>query len=173
VNVVNFFRLAHGVSFGLTPWARHSSLSRPQCCIRHNWPLHSPQSSHFQFRHHGFHSQLTGYILSLQQVFLSHFRLLFLFHITFILWCSPRLCLGPILLTIYVPPMSSIVSSLGVNQQQYADDTQLFVFLSPLSLSSSLCSLQRYLFSSQLVLNSTKTEAICLTPAHDSNRFTI
>jgi len=26
--------------------------------------------------------------------FLSHFRLLFLFHITFILWCSPTFCLG-------------------------------------------------------------------------------
>jgi len=31
--------------------------------------------------------------ISLQQVFLSHFRLLFLFHNTFIVWCSPRLCL--------------------------------------------------------------------------------
>jgi len=67
-----------------------NSLFRPQCCIRHNWPHHSPQSSHFQFRHHGLLSQL-AWVLSAQQVFLRHFRLLFLFHITFILWCSPRL----------------------------------------------------------------------------------
>jgi len=59
--------------------------------------------------------------------------------------------LGPALFTNYVSPIASIVSSHGVNQQQYADDTQLFVVLSPSSLSSSLCSPQRCLFSSQLV----------------------
>jgi len=47
--------------------------------------------------------------------------------------------LSPILFTIYVSPIASIVSYNGVNQQQYADDTQLFVFLSPATLSSSLC----------------------------------
>jgi len=41
--------------------------------------------------------------------------------------------LGPILFTIYVTPIASIVSSHGVNQQQYAVDAQLFVFLSPSS----------------------------------------
>jgi len=76
--------------------------------------------------------------------------------------------LGPILFTIYVSPIAQIVSSLGVNQQQYADDTQLFLFLSPTSLSSSLCNLQRCVSSlhswflhNGLVLNPTKTEAIC------------
>jgi len=77
--------------------------------------------------------------------------------------------LGLILFTTYVSPTASIVSSHGVNQQQYADDTQLFVFLSPASLSSSLCSHQRCVSSlnsrfsrNGLVLNPTKTEAICL-----------
>jgi len=76
--------------------------------------------------------------------------------------------LGPILFMIYVSPIASIVSSHGVNQQQYSDDTQLFVVLSPLSLSSSLCNLQRCVSSlhswfihNGLVLNTTKTEAIC------------
>jgi len=49
--------------------------------------------------------------------------------------------LAPILFTIYVSPIASIVSSQGFNQQLYADDTQLFVLLSP--SSSSLFSLQR------------------------------
>jgi len=56
----------------------------------------------------------------------------------------------------------------GVNQQQYADDTQLFVFHSPSSLSISLCSLQRCVSSlhswfihNGLVLIPTKTEVIC------------
>jgi len=67
--------------------------------------------------------------------------------------------------------MSHILIQLyhhSVNQQQYADDTQLFVFLSSSSLSSSLCSLQRCVSSlhswfthNGLVLNPTKTEAIC------------
>jgi len=75
--------------------------------------------------------------------------------------------LGPILFTIYVSPFASIVSSHGVDQQQYADDTQLFLFISPASLSSSLCSLQQCVSSlhswflhNGLVLNPTKTEAI-------------
>jgi len=76
--------------------------------------------------------------------------------------------LGPILFTIYVLPIASIVSSHGVNQHQYADDTQLFVFLSPSSSSSSLCSFQRCVSSlhswfihNGLILNPTKIEAIC------------
>jgi len=75
--------------------------------------------------------------------------------------------LHPILFTI-MSPIASIVSSHGVNQQQYADDTQPFVFPSPSSLSNSLCSLQRCVSSlhswfihNGLVLNTTKTEAIC------------
>jgi len=70
--------------------------------------------------------------------------------------------------TIYVSPIASIVYSQGVNQQQYADDTQLFLFISLVSLSSSPCSLQRCVSSRHswflhngLVLNPTKTEAIC------------
>jgi len=76
--------------------------------------------------------------------------------------------LGPILFTIYVSPIALIVSSHGVNQQQYADDTQLFLFISPASLSNSLCSLQRCISSlhswflhNGVVLNPTKTEEIC------------
>jgi len=83
----------------------------------------------------------------------------------------PRPVLGPILFTIYVSPIASIVSPHGVNQQQYADDTQLFVFLSHSSLSSSLCSLQRYVSSlhswfihNDVVLNPTKLRRQPTTP---------
>jgi len=64
--------------------------------------------------------------------------------------------------------MASIILSRCQSTAVYADDTQLFVFLSPSSLSSSLCSLLRsvsYLYSwfihNGLVLHLTKTEAIC------------
>lgn len=77
--------------------------------------------------------------------------------------------LGPILFTIYVSPIASIVSQFSVHQQQYADDTQLFVCLSPSTLSTSLLSLQQctsaltaWFFHNGLALNPGKTEAICL-----------
>jgi len=75
---------------------------------------------------------------------------------------------APLPCFIYVSPIASIASSRGVNQQQYADDTQLYLFLSPAYLSSSLCSLQRCVSSlhswflhNGLVLYPTKTEAVC------------
>jgi len=50
--------------------------------------------------------------------------------------------LGPIIFTIYVSPIASIVSSHGVNQQQYADDicAQFFIFLSPAASAVSAAS---------------------------------
>jgi len=100
----------------------------------------------------------------------SHFRLRFLFHLTFILWCSPRLCLGshPFHI-IYVSTIVSIVSSCVVNQHlQYrpTDVTQLFLsqFVTA-SLSNSLRSLQQSVSSLHSWflhngLNPTKTQAI-------------
>jgi len=77
--------------------------------------------------------------------------------------------LGPYLFTIYVPRIASFVSSHDVNQQQYADDTYTaFCLPFPATLSSSLCSFQRcvsplysWFVHNGLVLNPTKTEAIC------------
>jgi len=64
--------------------------------------------------------------------------------------------------------ISSMLSCHGVNQQQCANDKRLFLFLFPSSLSSSLCSLQRcfsslhsWFIHNGLVLNPTKTEAVC------------
>jgi len=92
----------------------------------------------------------------------------FLLHLIVICGVPQGSVLGPILFTIYVSPIASIVSSHGVNQQQYADNAQLFLFVSPASLSSYLCSLQRCVSSlhswflhNGLVLNPNKTEEIC------------
>jgi len=80
--------------------------------------------------------------------------------------------LGPILFSLYMSPIANIVSSFGVSQQQYADDTQLFVFLSPANLDNQLTRLQSCLSSVRdwflrngLVLNPDKTEAICFGTA--------
>jgi hypothetical protein len=77
--------------------------------------------------------------------------------------------LGPILFTAYTSPVAAIASRFQVNQQQYADDTQLHITLIPASLSASLDNLQNCLLSLQtwfvqngLALNPGKTEAICI-----------
>ena len=47
--------------------------------------------------------------------------------------------LGPILFTVYVSPIASVAYEHHVNQQQYADDTQLYiVFTKQTSVSSIL-----------------------------------
>jgi len=69
------------------------SLDLSTYCIRHNWPHYSHQSSHFQFM--ASRVPLTAGLSPISPTGLPrrHFRLLFLFQITFILWCSSRLCL--------------------------------------------------------------------------------
>ena len=47
--------------------------------------------------------------------------------------------LGPILFSIYTSPITSIASQFRINQHQYADDTQLFISVSPTTLTSSIC----------------------------------
>ena len=46
--------------------------------------------------------------------------------------------LGPLLFSIFTSPVGHIISSSGVRHQQYADDTQLFISLSPANLSESI-----------------------------------
>jgi len=84
------------------------------------------------------HNWLKSYLSNI----FSHLWLNFLLHLIVILWCSTRLCHGSYSFhNLCLTYIASIVSSHGVNQQQYADDTKLFLFISPASLSSSLCSL--------------------------------
>jgi Reverse transcriptase (RNA-dependent DNA polymerase) len=77
--------------------------------------------------------------------------------------------LGPLRFTIYVSPVASLLSHLGVNQHQYADDTQLFISISQSSalanlhtLQSALAVLSQWFFLNSLSLNSDKSDAILL-----------
>jgi len=77
--------------------------------------------------------------------------------------------LGPLLFTIYVSPIASLLSQLGVNQHQYADDTQLHIAISPSTSSNELHKLESalntlsYWFSQNwLALNPEKSDAILL-----------
>ena len=75
--------------------------------------------------------------------------------------------LGPILFNIYTSPIASIAESYNTRQQQYADDTQLYIALSAQSLSQSLLSLENCLSHLRawfchngLALNPDKTDAV-------------
>jgi len=91
---------------------------------------------------------------------------------------TPTLCtsgvpqgsvLGPLLFTIFTSPVSNIASLHNVHQHQYADDTQLFISLSPTlfsaeisNLSGCLSALNSWFCINGLALNPDKSDAIVL-----------
>jgi len=84
-----------------------------------------------------------------------------------------RLILGPVLFSIYISPIAHIASLFNVRQQQYADDTQLVLFISPSNIENNIFNLQQCLLSLRswflhngLALNSHKTKATCLGTTH-------
>jgi hypothetical protein len=77
--------------------------------------------------------------------------------------------LGPMLFTIYVSPIASLLSQLGVHQHQYADDTQLHIAISQPTaqsdlslLESGLSTLASWFSQNWLALNPEKSDAILL-----------
>ena len=77
------------------------------------------------------------------------------------------LVLGPILFTVYMSPIASVAYGHHVNQQQYADDTQLYIVFTKQTVVSSIHNLQVCLVALQtwfaqngLALNPDKTEVI-------------
>jgi len=75
--------------------------------------------------------------------------------------------LGPLLFSAYTSLLSTIAKSHQVFQQQYADDTQLYVALSPINYSNELITLQSCLSSlhvwfceNGMALNPSKLDAI-------------
>src|SRR5260221_220564 len=85
---------------------------------------------------------------------------------------------GPILFNIYTPPIASISSSHGILQHQYADDTQLFIALSPASfttditkLTNCLTSLHYWFCLNGLALNPDKSESIILGTPQRSHSY--
>ena len=75
--------------------------------------------------------------------------------------------LRPLIFSIYTSPISTIANSHQVSQQQYADDTQLYVALLPANysqdisaLESCLNSLRIWFYENGMALNPTKSVAI-------------
>jgi len=75
--------------------------------------------------------------------------------------------LGPLLFSCYISPISSLASAFGVNVQQYADDTQIYIALTASELaaelsrlSTCLSALHDWFCHNGLALNSSKSESI-------------
>ena len=78
--------------------------------------------------------------------------------------------LGPILFSLYTNPISSIIQShSSINYHFYAEDTQLYISLSPANFShciqklkNCLNDIQNFMFTNKLKLNPDKTEFILI-----------
>jgi len=73
--------------------------------------------------------------------------------------------LGPILFSLYVSPIGSIITGMGASYHQYADDTQLYIELNPTHDSASqltACAdcLNLWFLRNNLMLNTSKTDCI-------------
>jgi len=77
--------------------------------------------------------------------------------------------IGPLLFTIYVSPIASLLSHRGADQHQHADDTQLFITISHSSVTADLhtlksapADLSQWFSLNCLALNPIKSDAILL-----------
>lgn len=81
--------------------------------------------------------------------------------------------LGPLLFSTYTSPISAVVSSFGLSQQQYADDTQVYFSVQNPNYHSSVSSIHACLSAlcswfthNSLCINTSKSESILFSTPH-------
>ena len=87
--------------------------------------------------------------------------------------------LGPLLFSLYVAPISNVISSFGISFHQYADDTQLYLNIAPQStiisfdiLDRCTQAVQNWFTQNELCLNPTKSEVMFLGNRHQVIKLT-
>ena len=84
--------------------------------------------------------------------------------------------LGPLLFALYVAPLSSLVEDLGVTFHQYADDTQLYIALSPGADSLAILTkcadtVNAWFLTNYLMLNTKKLRRSCSEPVRSFKHY--
>lgn len=73
-------------------------------------------------------------------------------------------CLGPLLFSLYMPPLGNIIREHNVNFQRYADDTQLYFSCAECLRLPDYLSAAINQWRSNLFLNEKKTELSSVVP---------
>ena len=149
--------------------------ARLECCVWYYWSLNTPPAHSFGLAGSAL-TWVQSYLTGRSQVVRigSHSS-----NLSSCLAGVPQgSVLGPLLFSIYTCPITHIAQVHGIQQQQYADDTQLYVALSPNSLvthvsalESCLESLQAWFCANSMTLNADKSNASFLPPVNESSRY--
>ena len=86
--------------------------------------------------------------------------------------------IGPLLFTLYISPLAQLISRFGIFHQQFADDSQLYIALSPSNavpcierLEQCLSALQQWFLQNGLQLNADKSDCILFGTAQRLKTF--